>query len=141
MRMEEGLGELYLRIGRQLRSGWGEELEQFSLSPHQARAIRVIGDTEVSRLREVAERLRIAPRSVTDVVDALEEKGLVERFGDPDDRRAVCVRLSSRGQDLQERLRRHRRATLDSGFDRLDASEQEQLRRLLVKLDRAEGES
>lgn len=141
MRMEEGLGELYLRIGRQLRSGWGEELEQFSLSPHQARAMRVIGGREVSRLREVAERLRIAPRSVTDVVDALEEKGLVERFGDPDDRRAVCVRLSSRGQDLQERLRQHRRATLDSGFDRLDASEQEQLRRLLVKLDRAEGEA
>ena len=39
----------------------------------------------------LAERLHIAARSATEVVDALEERGLVERGPDPDDRRATLV--------------------------------------------------
>ena len=40
----------------------------------------------------LAERLHIAARSATEVVDALEARGLVERAPDPDDRRATLVR-------------------------------------------------
>ena len=40
----------------------------------------------------LAERLHIAARSATEVVDALEARGLVERSPDPDDRRATLVR-------------------------------------------------
>ena len=40
----------------------------------------------------LAERLHIAARSATEVVDALEARGLVERGPDPDDRRATLVR-------------------------------------------------
>ncbi|MDD0859754.1 MarR family transcriptional regulator [Arthrobacter alpinus] len=39
------------------------------------------------RLKDLAERLRIAPRSATEVVDQLEAKGLVRREADPSDRR------------------------------------------------------
>ena len=39
----------------------------------------------------LAERLHIAARSATEVVDALEARGLVERGPDPDDRRATLV--------------------------------------------------
>ena len=40
----------------------------------------------------LAEHLHIAARSATEVVDALEARGLVAREPDPDDRRATLVR-------------------------------------------------
>ena len=45
----------------------------------------------------LAEHLRIAPRSATEVVDDLQERGLVERAPDPADRRATLVRLTEAG--------------------------------------------
>jgi DNA-binding MarR family transcriptional regulator len=44
------------------------------------------------RLSELSEHLHIAPRSATEVVDALESRGLVRRRPDPDDRRATWSR-------------------------------------------------
>ena len=76
-----------VRCGARWPSGLGPDL-----SPHDARALRVIGHHGPTRLGVVAEHLRIAPRSATDVVDRLESRGLVHRTPDPDDRRAMTVR-------------------------------------------------
>ena len=76
---EPELGELLMRATRGLRRRWAAALEPWDLSPHHARALHVVGDLGAPRLGTVAERLRIAPRSATEVVDALEERGLVER--------------------------------------------------------------
>ena len=51
------------------------------------------------RSSELAQHLHIAPRSATEVVDALEAKGLVARSPDPSDRRATLVSLTDRGRD------------------------------------------
>jgi DNA-binding MarR family transcriptional regulator len=48
--------------------------------------------------RELSQALRCTPRNVTDLVDALEARGLVARGPHPTDRRATLVRLTRRGQ-------------------------------------------
>ena len=48
-------------------------------------------------MTELADRLGIVPRSVTTVVDALEEAGLVRREIDPRNRRAILLRLTDQG--------------------------------------------
>jgi DNA-binding MarR family transcriptional regulator len=50
------------------------------------------------RPRAIAEILRVAPRSVTDFVDALERAGFVSREPDPGDRRAILVALTDKGR-------------------------------------------
>ena len=66
----EDLGEQLLRVARGLRRAWMVDLSEHDLSPHEARALRVAAERDPApRLRELADSLRIAPRSVTDVVD------------------------------------------------------------------------
>jgi DNA-binding MarR family transcriptional regulator len=53
------------------------------------------------RLTEIAERGNMTKQSAGEVVDYLVARGYVERFPDPDDRRAKLVRLTERGEAAQ----------------------------------------
>ena len=73
------LGDLLMRVARTQRRRWREALAPWDLSPHQARALRVVSERDGVRLSDLAEALHIAPRSATEVADGLQERGLVER--------------------------------------------------------------
>ncbi|MEU0571631.1 MarR family transcriptional regulator, partial [Nonomuraea sp. NPDC005983] len=104
------LSELMHRVSRRLRHGYVRRLEPLGLSPGQARALRVLADTgRPLRMVRLAEELRIVPRSVTPVIDALEEAGLVRREADPASRRSTLVVLTEEGRQADERSREARR--------------------------------
>ncbi|TCN47315.1 DNA-binding MarR family transcriptional regulator [Rhodococcus sp. SMB37] len=129
------LRDLLMATTRTLRKRWHERIRPWELSPHEHRALRVIGNAdEPARLGVVAKSLRIVPRSVTEVVDRLESRGLTERLPDPADRRAVCVQLTSDGRRLLTELDAARDADAAEVFTRLDAAERAELARLLRKL-------
>ena len=112
---------------------------QYDVTPSQVRAIRVLShdtgpDSGGVRSKELAEHLRIAPRSATEVVDALEEKGLVTRSPDPGDRRATLVSLTDRGRALAEEVRRTRGVESEQLLERLTQTDREDLARILRKL-------
>jgi DNA-binding MarR family transcriptional regulator len=50
--------------------------------------------------RALSQALRVTPRNITGLVDALEADGLVVRAPHPNDRRATLITLTTRGQDL-----------------------------------------
>ena len=85
------VSELLLHAAHQMRRGWAESLHQWGLSPHQAMALRTVDAEGGDRVSDLAARLRIAPRSATEVVDSLEERGLVARCPAPHDRRLEPV--------------------------------------------------
>ncbi|MCW2581806.1 MAG: Transcriptional regulator, MarR family [Klenkia sp.] len=128
---DDDLGELIVRAARSLRGRWREVLEPWDLSPHQARALGVVGRTEGLRLSALAEGLRIAPRSATEVVDGLAGRGLVERVPDPTDRRAVLVQLTDEGRQVQAEVSAARAADARAALGRLPADERAELARLL----------
>ncbi|UYP19559.1 MarR family transcriptional regulator [Rhodococcus sp. Z13] len=129
------LRDLLLLTTRTLRRRWHDILQPWEMSPHEHRALDVIGRAdEPIRLGVVARDLHIAPRSATEVVDRLEARGLTERLPDPADRRAVCVRLTDEGRRLRTELASARDAAADAVFTRLDAGERAELSRLLHKL-------
>ncbi|WP_229661885.1 MarR family winged helix-turn-helix transcriptional regulator [Phycicoccus endophyticus] len=134
---ELDLGDLVMRVARTLRRRGTAAYEPYELAPHQARALRVVGHHGTMRLGELAQHLRVAPRSVTDVVDALEERGLVARSPDPTDRRAQVVGLTEEGQALLTRVDAARRAEADGYFARLPERDRAALRRILERLERA----
>lgn len=157
------LGDLMHVVFRRLRRRWSAQLEPLGMTPHQVRALRgvaegagggigsgagaraasrpVADDDAGVRLRDLAERLRIAPRSATDVVDQLESRGLVERAADPADRRAVRIRLTDAGRGLLRRVHEARRTEAADFFAVLAPADRAELARLLARVaaDPAEG--
>ncbi len=132
----EELRDLVMATSRSLRRGWFAALEPWDLSPHEFRALRVIGTESDGRPRlgAVAKALRIAPRSATEVVDRLEKRGLVDRVADDVDRRAVCVRLTETGRQLLDEMSAARDARAVGFFAPLDEHDRAELSRILDKL-------
>ena len=130
------LADLLHRLTKRLRSSQAEGLAPLGLTPAQERALRVITRGEdPPRMTEIADRLGIVPRSLTTVVDALEEAGLVRREIDPRNRRAILLRLTDRGVAVRDDLREARRRAAERLFAPLSADQRETLAGLLTLLD------
>jgi DNA-binding MarR family transcriptional regulator len=84
----------------------------------------------------LAEHLRIAPRSATEVADDLQHSGLIERRPDPDDRRAVLVALTDQGKRITEAIQAARQAEGERFFAALNPTDRADLARVLRKLSR-----
>lgn len=132
---EESVADLLLSTTRALRRRWSAGLAPWDLSPHQARALRVVARHEPTRLGVVADHLRIAARSATEVVDGLEHRGLVGRQPDPSDRRAVLVALTDRGREVLSEIDEARARDSAEHLSVLTDRERDQLARLLHKLN------
>lgn len=130
------IADLIHGVGRRIRAIANEGLEPLAVTPAQARALRTLANAgRPMRMSDLAERLRIARRSATTVVDELAARGLVERLADTDDRRAVLVAVTAAGRHIVAELadRRHDAARkLSAGLSRADLVA---LRALLRKLD------
>lgn len=134
------LADLLHRLTKRLRSAQAEQLAPLGLTPAQERALRFItrGD-EPPRMTELADRLGIVPRSLTTVIDALEEAGLVRREIDPRNRRAILLHLTDRGAAVRDDLRDARRRAAEDLFAPLTAGDRETLAALLSRLDSPGG--
>ena len=131
---DETLADAFRSVARQLRETSQETLAPWDITPSQFRALRVLHHHEALRLSDLSERLHIAARSATEVVDALEERGLVERHGDPGDRRATLVQLTEHGTSILDAIRVARGTEAERVFDRLSPADRDQLARLLRQL-------
>src|ERR1700749_620084 len=134
------LADLLHGLTKRLRRAQGDGLAPLGLTPGPGRALRMIArneDEEPLRMTELADRLGIVPRSLTTVIDALEEAGLVRREIDPRNRRAILLRLTDRGVDVRDELREARRRAAKDLFAPLPAADREALGGLLSRLDEA----
>jgi DNA-binding MarR family transcriptional regulator len=129
------LADLLYGLTRRLRRTQAERLAPLGLTPAQERALRIITRSEEPlRMTELADRLGIVPRSVTTVVDALEEAGLVRREVDPRNRRAIRLHLTDRGIAVRDELRQARRQAAEDLFAPLSAADRKVLGELLSQL-------
>ncbi|MEV4009651.1 MarR family transcriptional regulator [Nonomuraea angiospora] len=129
---EKELAELLHLVGRRLRRGYVDRLVPLGLNPGQARALRALAEApEPLRMVRLADELRIVPRSLTPVVDALEAAGLARREVDPANRRSTLVVITPEGRRTAERAREARRDAGQDLFAVLTEEQRDQLRDLL----------
>ena len=126
--------ELIVRAARQLRRRWMASLEPWNITPHEFRALHAATHGDAPRLSEIAERLRIAPRSATEVVDSLEAKGLVRRAPSPTDRRAVMVEPTDAGRTLAREVEQERTKLGELMVAPLSEDDHTHLRLLLTQI-------
>jgi DNA-binding MarR family transcriptional regulator len=111
-------------------------LERHDLSESRMGVLWRLRHNDSMTLGDLAEVLDVSPRNITGLVDHLEEDSLVERFPDPDDRRAIRVRLAPAGKQKLADIKKEmgdQRHGLVAGFT---GDELQQLRHLCLKLVR-----
>jgi DNA-binding MarR family transcriptional regulator len=131
---EETLPEAFFSVARRLREASREALAPWDITPSNLRALRSLGYHGPMRLSELSERLHIAPRSATEVVDALESRGLVERHPDPGDRRATLVEVTEQGAGVLDAIQTARGTEAERVFGRLSQTDRAHLARILRQL-------
>jgi DNA-binding MarR family transcriptional regulator len=131
---DESLADAFLSVSRKLRETSQETLAPWDINPSQFRALRVLNHHGAIRLSDLSGRLHIAPRSATEVVDALESRGLVERRPDPSDRRATLAELTEHGTAVLSGIRAARGTEAERVFDRLSPADRDHLARILRQL-------
>jgi DNA-binding MarR family transcriptional regulator len=131
---DETLSEAFRSVARQLRETSQEALAPWDITPSQLRALRVLARHGGMRLSALSDHLRIAARSATEVADALEARGLVERRPDPGDRRATLVELTGPGRSVLDAIRAVSGTAAERAFDRLSQADRAHLARILRKL-------
>jgi DNA-binding MarR family transcriptional regulator len=127
------LAELMIATGRKLgrtssRARTGE------LSNARYELLHTVLHRGPEPMRRVAAALGVTPRSLTDMVDALEADGYLRRVPDPDDRRSVRLELTASGLRLLKGVRHQRLAAGAAVFDVLDDRERAELAAILTKL-------
>ena len=131
---DETLADAFRSVSRQLRETSQETLAPWDINPSQFRALRVLNHHGAIRLSDLSGHLHIAPRSATEVVDALESRGLVERRPDPSDRRATLAELTAHGTDVLRAISTARGTEAERVFGRLTPADRDHLARILRQL-------
>lgn len=93
-----------------------------------------------SRLTELATGEGVSQPSMTALVARLAEQGLVERHGDPSDRRAVLITLTPAGAQLLDRRRETRTARLTGPLAQLADDDVRRIADALPALAQLAGE-
>jgi DNA-binding MarR family transcriptional regulator len=90
------------RTASLLLQALGRELKSHDLTPAQYNTLRILrgAGPEALTCGEIGERLVSPGPDVTRLLDRLEERGLVTRLRDAEDRRVVRARITDSGVDL-----------------------------------------
>jgi DNA-binding MarR family transcriptional regulator len=105
--------------------------EALGLTPSRTHLLWEVGQRGPVPQRVLAEALKVTPRAVTGLVDALVADGLVTREPHPGDRRATLVTLTARGETLVTQLKRDHRALARALFAPMSRAELDRFRRAL----------
>jgi DNA-binding MarR family transcriptional regulator len=126
-------------IGYAVARRFRETLAPVELEPREFALLRAVSAAEGQSQQAIGERLHIPPSRMVAFVDALEQRSLLERRHDPQDRRTRALYLTADGRALLERafvLAAELERDLCAG---LSASEREQLLELLYRVGQQLG--
>lgn len=96
------------RTADTLMQGVAAALKPRGLSPTQYNVLRILRGAEPEGLacREIADRMITRDPDITRLLDRLEDRGLVARSRDREDRRVITTRITEKGMRLLEELDR-----------------------------------
>ena len=133
------LAFLLAQVGAHAAMRFGERISGLNLTPPDAGILRMLGAGGGLSQQELSARLGIHPSRLVAILDALEERRLVERRPNPDDRRQYALHLSDKGQGMLREIGRIGREHIESLCASLTAAEREELGELLQKIATEQG--
>jgi len=101
--VSDRLGYLLKHVQARLTEEQAKALEPFGVNGRDLAVLSTVASELPLSQLEVAARLGVDRTSIGDLLDALEERGLVERRRSPEDRRRNLVALTQHGEDTLEK--------------------------------------
>ncbi len=130
---------LLAQVGAHAASKFGERLAELHLSPPQAGIMRAIATNAGTSQQALGRLLGILPSRLVILVDELEERGLLERRDNADDRRVYELFLTDDGRQALESVGRVARAHQEALCAALNEKEREVLAALLSRIAEEQG--
>jgi DNA-binding MarR family transcriptional regulator len=133
----EHAAEQFRRISWRMRASSKEDWTSLRLTRSQLRILAQLQEGGPASVSELAGKLQLTLPSISATTNRLVRAGLLDRQGDPSDRRRVINLLTADGSAVIERLEQGRRALLVAALANLDPGELDLLAGGLTALERA----
>jgi DNA-binding MarR family transcriptional regulator len=130
---------LLAQLGAHATQQFAERLAALDLAPPQAGILRIIAMTPGLSQQAVAHQLGTPPSRLVALIDGLEQRGLIERRRNPDDRRHHALYLTENGGRFMGRMAAVGMAHEDAICAGLDDDERAQLNGLLLRIAGKQG--
>jgi DNA-binding MarR family transcriptional regulator len=124
---------LISRLARIVARGVETALDPAGLRPRHLVALTVLRDRGATTQGALGEALRLDPSNLVGLLNELEQRRLLERRRDPDDRRRHIVELSAAGRQALVRAERALVSVEDDVLGALDEDERATLHALLLR--------
>jgi DNA-binding MarR family transcriptional regulator len=132
------LAWLYMmRVTDKLQRLESDNLAKYNLTPAQFGVLAHLSANEGITQQTLSERLFVTKGNVCGLIGRLEERGLVVRESDPEDRRSNRLLLTPEGRELIEQVIPVNEQFISDYMSILTSEEQEMLRTLLRRLDKS----
>jgi DNA-binding MarR family transcriptional regulator len=122
------------RIGNAVKERSVQAYEDEGLHPYHHAILLVLGEGSPETQGSIADTLGYDRGQLVGLLDELEERGLLERRRDPNDRRRHVVQLTTDGKQTLRRLRAVSRQLEDEFLAPLSEQERTKLHALLLRL-------
>src|SRR6476619_6636802 len=127
-------GYLLLKAGTQFHTVIDAALEALGLNGRQLLVLTFTGGEEHLSQQMLSVRMGLDPTIVVALVDELEDRGLVVRERDPEDRRRHRLRITAKGRKVHTAAVRAVAAAEKEFLAPLDRADREALRNALVTM-------
>lgn len=125
---------LLTQLGTHAAARFAERIAELDLTPPQTGLLRAVAVVPGRSQQALARHLGTPPSRLVALVDGLDERGLIERRRNPDDRRLHALYLTDAGHDLLKRIAEVGRAHEDEICAALRADERDTLTDLLSRI-------
>jgi DNA-binding MarR family transcriptional regulator len=118
-----------------------QKVGELNITPVQALVLGFLSDEDRITSSELGKRSELDSATMTGILDRLEAAGLIERQGNPADRRSIKIHLTEQGKALAGEAVRIIAEANREFLAILTEQEQEELRSLIRKLRDQSGRS
>lgn len=134
--MKQTCGMMIKQLHDCLERDTNNNLRSQELTMAQGGALIVLHNMEEKQmpLKELERRMHVAQSTAAGIVVRLEQKGFVESFGDPADRRIKMVRMTPKGEECCHEADRNMEQTEEKLLHPLTEDERKTLLSLLAKV-------
>ena len=122
-RLLASIAEMFTEVARRGPYTVSPEWFTVDLTMPQARVVFLLMQKGIQRMNSLSFTLEISFSRATALMDQLVEKGMVERWTDPEDRRSVLCALTEDGKELAQRLLMERRSRWEERLASLSVEE------------------
>jgi DNA-binding MarR family transcriptional regulator len=130
---------LLAQIGAHAAARFAERLAALEITPAHAGLLRVIATSAGASQQQVALTLGMFASRMVALVDELQERKLVERLSNPEDRRTYSLVLTANGRRVLEAIGRVAREHQEDLLGALSKAERDTLAALLLRVADQQG--